>query len=115
MTATTQTATPWADYSAIVGNLPASAAWDAVNWPYVVRWDVNAPHAVSAPYVRSHNRRFQTLAEAVTAYKRPFRGVSVDMVVYNGGAPRQHLTTLPRRQCGKPTKWSDAVSAELRA
>jgi hypothetical protein len=50
----------------------------------------------------------------VTAYKRPFCGLSVDLVKYNGKAPGQHLDMLAQRKAKKPTTWANEVPAEMR-
>lgn len=97
---------PWLEYDKIVGE------WDAENFPFVVRWDVPYPDRLTR-WV-SHNRAFRTLAEAVAAYKRPFRGLSVDLVKFNGGKPGEHLTRLAWRKCNKPTRWHDTVPLEMR-
>jgi hypothetical protein len=103
---------PWTDYDARAGQTGWDNHWDAPNWPFVVRWSVSFPDRLTRWI--SHTRSFQTLAEALAAYKRPFAGIDVDLVKYNGGKPGQHLTTLARRKAGKPTKWHDKIPNELR-
>lgn len=108
---------PWNDYPASVGYKPDPSnsrhlIWDTANFPFVVRWDTAASDRLT--HWRTHTREFSTLEDAVAAYKRPFRGLSVDLVKYNGGPPGRHLSMLARRKPRGPTQWADDVPADLR-
>jgi hypothetical protein len=108
--------TPWTDYAPAPGkpdeNWRTLNVWDAERFPYLVRWNVATGDRLTK--WRTLLREFATLEEAVAAYKRPFRGLSVDLVAYNGGPPGKHLDPLARRKCTKRTTWSDKVPPELR-
>lgn len=101
---------PWTDYPIIPRD--RYKGWDAETYPFVVRWSVSYPDRLTRWI--THNREFTNMAEAVAAYKRPFAGLSVDLVMYNGKPAGQHLDTLARRKATKPTKWSEQVPVELR-
>lgn len=79
----------------------------------MVRWSVANSDRLT--HWISFNRSFKTMEEAVEAYKLPFKGLSVDLVMFNGGKPGQHLDTLASRKCGKATKWNDKVPTEHRS
>ena len=100
---------PWDDYPA----RDRHAQWDVQAHPFIVRWYVAYPDRLTR-YV-SRIREFATMHEAVAAYKRPFKGLSVDLMMFNGKPPGQHLDCLARRQCTKKTKWNEQVPRELRA
>ena len=107
---------PWMDYSAKDGRkldqYGTVLVWDSENFPFAVRWSVS----VADPRVRwrDHIRNFATLEQAIAAYKRPFRGLSVDVVKWNGGPPGHHLDRICWRKARKPTVWTAAVPLELR-
>lgn len=103
---------PWTDYPLRYSGRTLNQ-WDTTAFPFAVRWYVSYPDRLTR-YI-TNNREFSTLEEAVAAYKRPFRGLSVDLVMYNGKPPGQHLDMLARRKATKPTMWSDQVPVELRA
>jgi len=103
----TPNANPWTDYPEY------GRSWDVAARPFVVRWYVSYPDRLTRWVSRI--REFATMEEAVAAYKRPFRGLSVDLMKYNGGPPGRHMDMLARRKAGKKTKWSDQVPAVLRA
>lgn len=110
--------TPWIDYSQNDGYMPDPQnprykIWDTAQFPFVVRWSVPTQDRLTRWI--SHNRNFRTMAEAITAYRRPFAGLSVDCVMFNGKEPGKHLDTLAYRKAGKSTAWHDQVPAELRA
>lgn len=110
MTATSNQ--PWNDYPEHKRKDIYSPAWDAAAYPFVVRWSIPYPDRLTRWVSRI--REFSTLEEAIAAYLRPFKGLSVDLVQYNGKPPGQHLDVLARRKCTKPTKWSNAVPVALR-
>lgn len=108
---------PWFDYDQTAGLKPDPqnsryTVWDCDGFPFVVRWSAATGDRLTRWTTQVRN--FATLAEAVAAYKRPFRGIDVDLVKYNGGTPGRHLDTLARRKAGKPTKWHDSVPTEMR-
>lgn len=105
---------PWTETPAHVGFIgqPGFQKWDTANFPYVVTWAVSYPDRLT--HWISHTREFRTLAEAVAAYRKPFKGLDVRLSVYNGGKPGEHMTRLAYRKCGKPTKWAAEVPKELR-
>lgn len=87
-------------------------SWNAAEWPYVVTWSVSYPDRLT--HWISFTRKFQTIEEAIAAYKMPFKGLDVSASMYNGGKPGSHMTRLAFRKCGKPTKWEAGVPQELR-
>jgi hypothetical protein len=97
---------PWTEYRAMTN------PWDTDAYPYCVRWYVSYPDRLTRWVTRICE--FATLEEAVAAYKRPFQGLSIDLIAYNGKPPGQHLDLLARRKATKATKWSDKVPLELR-
>ena len=99
-------AQPWNDYP------KAGHPWDTAKFPYIVRWSVSYPDRLTTWI--THIREFASLEEAVAAYKRPFKGLSVDLMMFNGGRPGQHMDQLARRKAAKPTEWSEKVPQELR-
>lgn len=107
---------PWITYTE-TGYMPdpensRGKIWDTANFPFVVRWSVPISDRLTR-YI-SHNRAFRTMNEAIAAYKMPFKGLSVDCIMFNGGKPGQHLDTLARRNAGKATKWNNTVPMEMR-
>jgi hypothetical protein len=108
----TENGQPWSDYPEHKRANPYDSAWDVNAYPFVVRWYVSYPDRLTRWVTRI--REFATLEEAVAAYKRPFRGLSIDLMKYNGKPSGQHLDMLARRKATKPTKWSDQVPVELR-
>lgn len=91
---------------------PRHHIWDTATFPFVVRWSV--PNNDRLTRWTSHNRAFRTMPEAIDAYLMPFKGLSVDCVMFNGGRPGEHLDTLARRKAAKSNVWHDKVPAELR-
>lgn len=110
---------PWTEIAARRGYTTQDqwGSWDAANWPFIVRWSVSyngGDFATRNVHSMTHIREFKTMADAVAAYKKPFKGLSAEVLMYNGGKPGSHLTRLAFRKCGKPTKWEKEVPAELR-
>ena len=112
------TRTPWADYPdhevlrLQVTGPHERVLWDTAAHPYVVRWTV--PYADRLTTCVTRIREFATLEEAIAAFKRPFRGLSVDLCGYNGGPPGRHMDRLAWRKCTKPNHWHESVPREAR-